>query len=100
MPLLPKSCRGIFTSMDNQRALLTDKTKVIQMAIIKIDNKEYEYDNLSDEAKVQLQNLQFVDNELGRLQAQSAVFQTARIAYAKALTERLDPVVSDASKMQ
>ena len=40
-------------------------------------------------AKQQLQSLQFVDGELGRLAAQVAVFQTARVAYARALREAL-----------
>ena len=59
------------------------------MATIKIDEKEYDTDTLSDEAKVQLQNVQFVDQELARLNAQAAVLQTARIAYAKALNDAL-----------
>jgi len=59
------------------------------MPIIKIDNKEYELDALSAEAKAQLQSLQFVDAELQRLQAQASVLQTARMAYAKALQEAL-----------
>lgn len=59
------------------------------MATIKIDEKEYDTDTLSDEAKVQLQNVQFVDQELARLNAQAAVMQTARIAYAKALNDAL-----------
>lgn len=33
--------------------------------------------------------MQFCDQELQRLQAQAAVLQTARIAYAKALNESL-----------
>lgn len=36
------------------------------MPIIKIDNKEYDFDSLSDEAKKQLQMLQYVDSELAR----------------------------------
>lgn len=59
------------------------------MATIKIDEKEYDTDTLSDEAKVQLQNVQFVDQELARLNAQAAVLQTARMAYAKALNDAL-----------
>ena len=59
------------------------------MPIVKIDNKEYEFDNLSADAKGQLQSLQFVDGELQRLHAQTAVLQTARMAYAKALNEAL-----------
>lgn len=48
------------------------------MPIIKIDEKEYELDQLSDEAKAQLAMLQFVDAELQRLSAQTAILQTAR----------------------
>ena len=59
------------------------------MPIIKIDEKDYDLDTLSDEAKAQLTSIQFVDAELQRLNAQTAVLQTARIAYAKALNEAL-----------
>ncbi len=59
------------------------------MPTIKIDNIDYETDTLSDEAKAQLVNLQFCDQELARLQAQTAAYQTARMAYAKALQAAL-----------
>jgi len=59
------------------------------MPVISIDNIDYDLDNLSDEAKAQLINLQFCDQELARLQAKSAAMQTARIAYARALGELL-----------
>ena len=51
------------------------------MPIIKIDDKDYELDTLSDEAKSQLVNIQFVDAELQRVNAQTAVLQTARNTY-------------------
>ena len=54
-----------------------------------LDDKDYELDGLSDEAKSQLANIQFVDAELQKLNAQTAVLQTARMAYAKALNEAL-----------
>ena len=70
------------------------------MPIIKIDNKEYELDSLSAEAKAQLQSLQFVDSELQRLQAQAAILQTARVSYAKALNEALpQPFAGDTLKL-
>jgi hypothetical protein len=59
------------------------------MATIIIDDKEYDTETLSDEAKNQLQSISFVDQELARLNAQAAVLQTARIAYAKALNDAL-----------
>ena len=69
------------------------------MPAIKIDNRDYDLDTLSEEARAQLQSLQFVDAELQRLQAQIAVLQTARMAYAKALQEALPTLpVMDAMK--
>jgi len=59
------------------------------MATITIDGREYDAEKLSDQAKAQITSLHFVDAELQRLQAQSAVLQTARAAYAKALNEIL-----------
>ncbi len=59
------------------------------MPIIKIDDKDYDTESLSEEAIAQLTSIQFVDQELARLQAQVAVLQTARIAYAKALNDAL-----------
>ena len=59
------------------------------MPTIKIDNVDYDTDKLSNEAKAQLINMQFCDQELARLQAQAAAYQTARMAYAKALQAAL-----------
>ena len=56
------------------------------MPTIKVDNKEYDVDSLSNEAKAQLGSIQFVDNEIARLQGQLAAMQTARNAYVKALS--------------
>ena len=55
------------------------------MPNIKIDNKEYDLDTLSDECKAQLASIQFVEQELVRLQAQAAVLQTAKAAYLQGL---------------
>ena len=70
------------------------------MPIFKIDNKEYELDSLSNEAKAQLGSIQFVDSEIARLQAQLAAMQTARNTYGKALSSLL-PVLgtSDTIKL-
>ena len=59
------------------------------MTIIRINDKDYELDSLSNEAKAQVASLQFVDFELERLKAQTAIAQTARMAYSKALNELL-----------
>ena len=70
------------------------------MPNIKIDNKEYDIDTLSDECKAQLASIQFVEQELARLQAKIAVLQTAKAAYLQALKASL-PVVggSDTIKL-
>ena len=59
------------------------------MATITIDNVEYNTDNLSQDALQQLQMLQVTEQELARLNAQLAIAQTARIAYANALKASL-----------
>ena len=59
------------------------------MPTITIDNIDYDLDQLSDDAKAQLASLQFVDQELARLQAQVSAMQTARMAYANALKAAL-----------
>ena len=70
------------------------------MPNIKIDNKEYDLDTLSDECKAQLVSIQFVEQELARLQAQASVLQTAKAAYLQALKASL-PVIggSDTIKL-
>ena len=70
------------------------------MATVKIDNKEYDLDGLSDECKAQLVSIQFVEQELVRLQSQAAALQTAKNAYLQALKSYL-PVIggSDTIKL-
>ena len=65
------------------------KNGVKDMQTIKIDDREYNLDDLSQEAKDQLVSLNFVDSELSRLGAEIAVYQTARNAYASALSKLL-----------
>ena len=64
------------------------------MPMIKIDDKEYDLNALSQEAKNQVASLQFVDAELARLNAQVAVCQTARNAYSAALKDLLPKTLS------
>ncbi len=59
------------------------------MTKITIDEKEYDVDDLSDEAKAQVVSLNFVDAELNRLQLKVAAMQTARNAYGTALKSLL-----------
>jgi hypothetical protein len=59
------------------------------MPNITIDGKEYDLESLSDAARNQLTSIQFTDRKIAELQAELAVCQTARNAYAKALSEML-----------
>ena len=68
------------------------------MATITIDDKEYDLDAMSEEAKAQLVSIQFVDAELARLNAQSAAYQTARVGYANELKKHLDVLAGDTIK--
>ena len=59
------------------------------MAIVTIDDIEYETDDLSEDARAQLVSLQFVNGEIQRLQAKLAAMQTAAAAYSIALGNAL-----------
>jgi hypothetical protein len=59
------------------------------MPNITIDGKEYDTDKISDEARNQLISIQFVDKKIQELNLEQAAMQTARNAYAKALSDIL-----------
>ena len=67
----------------------TDHLRTTPMPTIKINNVDYDTETLSNDAKAQLASIQFCDQELQRLQAQAAAYQTARAAYSKALQAAL-----------
>ena len=56
---------------------------------INIDEKEYEIESLSDEAKSQIISLRVAEQEIVTLNHKLAIAQTARNAYAVALREEL-----------
>ena len=59
------------------------------MPTVNIDGKPYELDQLSDEAKTQLQMLSASEAKIRALQTELAMVQTARNTYARALAEVL-----------
>ena len=61
-----------------------------QTQTITIDGKEHNIEDLSDQAKSQLGNLQAADTEISRLQIQLAIAQTARNAYAQVLKGEIE----------
>jgi hypothetical protein len=56
---------------------------------ITIDDVEYKLDELSENARAQLTNIQFVDAQLQQLNNEWAVSDTARIGYTNALKAEL-----------
>jgi hypothetical protein len=70
------------------------------MTTLKIDNKEYDLDALSEECKAHLASIQYCDQETARLQVKAAVIQTAKNNYIQALKAAL-PVLggSDTIKL-
>jgi hypothetical protein len=60
-----------------------------QQQTITIDGTEYNAADLSDNAKQQVANLRVTDAEIEKLKQQLAIYQTARTAYARALSEEL-----------
>ena len=56
---------------------------------VMIDGREFSLDKLSENAKAQLKNLQFVDAQLLQLQNELAVSDTARIGYTNALNNEI-----------
>ena len=59
------------------------------MTTVTIDNKVYDLANLSDECKSHLNSIQYVEQELVRLQDKAAVLQTAKNTYLQALKAAL-----------
>lgn len=59
------------------------------MPVIKIDDKDYDSEKLSNEAKEMLANIQIADQEIQRLNIQLALARTARNSYAEKLKKAL-----------
>jgi len=59
------------------------------MPKITVDGIEYNTEDLSDNGKVQLASLQFLEVQMSKLQNEIAVFQTAKNAYISALKAEL-----------
>ena len=57
--------------------------------LITVDGVEYNSNEMSDAAKAQLSNIQFVDNQVRQLQNEWAISDTARLGYQAALKGEL-----------
>ena len=60
------------------------------MPKLTLDGKEYDTEEMSQDALAQVQSIQFVDNELVRVQLNGAALQTAKNAYVRALKSILE----------
>ena len=65
------------------------------MAKIKIDDVEYDTDDMSDNAKAQVASLQFNEAHMNRLRNELAIADTAKIAYVNALKRELESTDKD-----
>lgn len=66
------------------------------MTTIKIDDKDYELESLTEAARQQLGALQVIDQEIRRLQLQISIANTARGVHAQLLKTALnDPLSGD-----
>lgn len=70
-------------------------TEVTNDQVVTVDNVEYNIDDLSEGAKSQILNLQFVDTQLQQLNNEWAVSDTARIGYSNALKEELEKLKTE-----
>ena len=68
------------------------------MAKIKIDDVEYDTDDMNDNAKAQLASLQFNEAHINRLRNELAIADTAKIAYVNALKRELESPEEKGSK--
>ena len=57
--------------------------------LITVDGIEYNINEMSDAAKAQLSNIQFVDHQVRQLQNEWAISDTARLGYQAALKGEL-----------
>ena len=62
---------------------------------ITIDEVEYKLSDLSDNARAQLANIQFVDAQIQQLNNEWAVADTARMGYTNALKAELAKIGDD-----
>ena len=67
------------------------------MEKITIDNIEYDLVNASNEAKAQVANLQFVNEQILQRNNELQIAETAKIGYSRALKRELEKIKSDAN---
>ena len=59
---------------------------------ITIDGQEFDLTNMYEEAKAQLNNLQFVNEQISQRNNELQIAQTAKIGYSRALKRELNTI--------
>lgn len=62
------------------------------MSKIVVDGTEYELDKLTEEARKQLTNIQFVNEQILQKNNELQISETAKIGYTRALKRELDKI--------
>lgn len=62
------------------------------MPKIKIDNIEYNTEDLTENGKAQLASLQFLEGQIKKVRQEMAVYQTAQSTYLQALKLEIEKV--------
>ena len=77
--------------MNVQSKKIDKEAKMNQQSadLITVDGVEYNINEMSDAAKAQLSNIQFVDHQVRQLQNEWAISDTARLGYQAALKGEL-----------
>ena len=65
------------------------------MPKITVDGIEYNTEDLSDNGKAQLASLQFLEVQMNKLNAEIAVYETARNSYVSVLKSELNEEISE-----
>jgi hypothetical protein len=60
------------------------------MPTIKVDEIEYNTEDLTDNGKAQLASLQFLEVQMNKIKSEIAVYQTARNSYIASLKAELE----------
>ena len=69
---------------------MTTIKKDTPMPKITVDGIEYNTEDLSDNGKAQLASLQFLEAQMNKLNAEIAVYETARSTYLNSLKSELE----------
>ena len=69
---------------------MTKHTERNHMPKIKVDDVEYNTEDLTDNGKAQLASLQFLEVQMRKLKNEISVYQTARNSYVSALKAELE----------